>query len=309
VKYNKRKIFWTIILDSGRKRYKHKRFAKNERGVANKKFNLTFVLSRNLLKPSASSRKFRANFCLRQKTQMQVNLMFCGRLRRKEEKMYNEKRMPRFERIPIMEAPPKIEEWYIKQKYSDDRISVFKLRDMININEKSEEKFFKDLNNYQTDDQIHENKQLLKRIENENRIEELIKIYDSGEARNILVDITKKMIEIDDNIYKIYIEKLKNKYSETGFDNIFMILAKTSDRKDISTDIIDILKNNYIRDPQDFASLIQILGLCNNQDVLKYLYTFYGYFVNNFANESYFEGPLLGISYYIKGKRRTIAST
>ena len=107
--------------------------------------------------------------------------------------MYNEKRMTRFETIPIMEPPLKIEEWYKKQKYSDESISVFRIRDMINIDIKKEKKFFKDLRNYLTHDQLHEKMQLLKRIENENRIEELIKIYDSGDARNILVDITKRL--------------------------------------------------------------------------------------------------------------------
>jgi len=44
-------------------------------GKQNKSFNLTFVLSRNLLNASRSSRRFRANFCLRQKPQTQVKLI------------------------------------------------------------------------------------------------------------------------------------------------------------------------------------------------------------------------------------------
>ena len=52
-------------------------------------------------------------------------------------------------------------------------------------------------------------------------------------------------------------------------------------------------------DTQDFASIIQTLGLVKNDRNLTYLYSFYVFFKDNFPDEDYFEGPLFGIENYL----------
>ena len=234
--------------------------------------------------------------------------MFYGRLRRNEDKMKIENKIHRFKTITLQEPPKDIELWYKTAQYSDDRITVFRLHDMISINQIDQKAFYKDLRNHLTQTEINESKKLRSNIKSENDISKLISLYDDNEHKELSLEIILKMISIDKHVYKRYIDQLKTRYTENQFDNIIHILVETIRIIDISEDIIEVLQNNYVRDPQDFAVLVQILGL-SNKDLLSFLYTFYRYFINNFPNNNYFEGPLLGISYYIEKRRRTTAST
>ena len=117
------------------------------------------------------------------------------------------------------------------------------------------------------------------------------------------------MYSLNENIYKDYLKYLENAYTEETFDNIVLVLIETIKKKDISDEILDLLKKDKIRDPQDFSVLAQIMGLADTNNKIMYIYSFYKYFINNFPEENYFEGPLFGINYFIERKRLTTAST
>jgi len=207
-----------------------------------------------------------------------------------------------------MNPPESIEEWFKTIKYSNETITVFRLHEMIDINEIDQNAFYNDLKRHLTKEERKESEEHLIWIKNENCISELLSIYDNDKHKELVREIVSRIIQLDNCIYKKFLEKLKVKYTENEFDNVIHILVETIKTKDISEELLEVLSSDYVRDPQDFAVLIQILGLCSN-DTFSYLYTFYNYFKNNFPEENYYEGPLLGISYYIERRRRTIAST
>jgi hypothetical protein len=126
----------------------------------------------------------------------------------------------------------------------------------------------------------------------------LISLLDGEKDYEIKSYIYKKLIELNSNVYAKFFDKLKVYYSEECFDNAIIILGLTMKNHDISLDIIEFLKEGYIKKPSDFSSLMQLLGYRKNSLNLQYLYTYYKYFKDNFVNKDYYEGPAVGIWNY-----------
>jgi len=219
-----------------------------------------------------------------------------------------DKRMHRFNKIEITDSPVDIEKWLTSQKYSDERITVFKLRNMIMIDPVDQKNFYKDLQKQMSKVEKDKSKMIVNRIDKETDLNWFIDFLDSNEHKELSLRIIKRMLAIDEKSYCYYLNLLKKKYTDNQFDCILQILTETIRIKDVAEEIFNIMKEDYVRDPQDFASLTQILGLSNSFE-LNYLYSFYIYFKNNFPDNNYFEGPLFGISYYLERRRRTTGST
>jgi len=223
--------------------------------------------------------------------------------------MDNQKRMTRFKNIQILEMPIDIIKWYRSIKYSGEEITVFSLHHMIEIDERDSAIFLKDIRKRLSNSELLESTNLLCIIENSEEIEFLKDLLESKKHRELTNKIVERMYTINDYIYKDYLDKLNTKYSEDIFDTIVSVLIITIKRKNIVNEIFELLINDKIRDPQDFAVLAQILGIAITEDKVNYLYSFYKYFINNFPDNNYFEGPLFGISYFLKNNHRTTAST
>jgi hypothetical protein len=219
------------------------------------------------------------------------------------------KRMTRFKNIQLLEMPDNLEVWYKNVKFSDDRITVFKLHHMICINDKDKVHFYNDLRKKMSKKEKDESIVIERNISIEKDYNKLKEIFVQRNHRELVPEIIKRMCSLNENIYKEYINKLEEKYSEEEFDDIISILVEVIKQKDISDEIISLLKRDKIRDPQAFAVLSQIIGLAVTGDKIKYIYSFYRYFINNFPEENFFEGPLFGIGYYLKRTRLTTAST
>jgi hypothetical protein len=96
-------------------------------------------------------------------------------------------------------------------------------------------------------------------------------------------------------LYKDVLFKLTSDYNDVFIDNAILILGNEYRSRDISKDIIDTLKTNKIRDPLDFSSILMLLGKSGDSDYIDILYSFYVFFRDNFADDEYYEGPLIGI--------------
>jgi diphthamide synthase subunit DPH2 len=100
-------------------------------------------------------------------------------------------------------------------------------------------------------------KALKRKIDVEKNSEILFELLSGENDNEVRSCIYKRLIELDVNVYTKFLEELRVKYSEECYDTAFLILGMTINKIDISNEIIEFLKGNYIRDPSDFSSMIQ----------------------------------------------------
>jgi hypothetical protein len=213
--------------------------------------------------------------------------------------MYS-KRIHKFQKIPLLVVPESIEEWYKNQDFSENEVTVFKLRHIFIQSPDIEEEIIKNVLKELINDKerIKEYNTNIEYINNEESENVLLKILNENSFQDCRVEIIKKLLSINENIFLKVLELLKNDYTDIFFDNSLRILSRIAWKRDISKEIISFIKTNPIRNPKDFSSIIQILGCCKNKEVLQILYSIYNYLVDNFPDDEYYEGPLFGLMYY-----------
>jgi hypothetical protein len=211
-----------------------------------------------------------------------------------------EKRVARYEKVPKLLIPNDFESWIKKQKLSDNKITVFKLRDMWILNCSLENKI-KDLvlNNKSQIERKNEYLQKIRMIKNVNASTNLFGFLDNTEYLDLHIDIIDKIIELDDNSYSLFIDKLSMKYSDMFFDNALRYFARLIEIDNMSDVVLELIKMDYIRDPKDFASLLQVFGKSKKMEDINLLYSYYVYFKDNFLDDYHFEGPLFGMFYML----------
>jgi len=188
--------------------------------------------------------------------------------------MQIEKRMTRFKNIQLLEIPEKIEYWYKTIKYSEEKITVFKLHHMISIDEEEREVFFNDLRKQLKKEEKIASIILSTQLSVETDLGKLKELIEQRKHRELFPQIINRMLSINEDIYLEYIHCLDNQYTEDIFDNAIAVLIETGKKKDISNEILNLLKKDKIRDPQDFAVLSQIMGLGDTNNIIMYLYSF-----------------------------------
>jgi len=145
--------------------------------------------------------------------------------------------------------------------------------------------------------------------------EEMNKTITRGKEEKILIETTndaKGLIEImKSNPDIINHEKLKERilnYKEETIPIIIEELKKTQETVfyelavriiyysgfDCSNEIIDTIKNNQ-RSAYVVSIFCMLLGFYDNKSTRKLLWDYYHYFKENYKNETYSDGPLLGL--------------
>jgi hypothetical protein len=198
------------------------------------------------------------------------------------------RKMPKMEKIPLLNPPADIKEWYKSEPFSKDTVTEFKLRDFMFI-ENNIQQFITKIMFEITKDKERERKYIEGKdiINNETDVNKLLILLDDKAYFDLNMDIIARLHELDTNIYKHFLEKLKHEFPDYDFDNIIKILVMKLKTENISDEIIEVLEANYIRNPRDFSSLLQILGLQKTEKNIKLLYTYYRFFKNNFPEEPY----------------------
>jgi hypothetical protein len=216
-----------------------------------------------------------------------------------------EKNVARYERIPKLVIPQDFESWLKKQNLSDEEITVFKLRD-IWIRDCSLEKKIKDLV-LSHKSQIERNNKYSEKmvmIDNMNIINSLFDFLDNTEYLDLHIDIIDKIIKLRSNSYSLFIDKLSTKYSDMFFDNALRYFSRLIEINNMSDVVFELIKKDYIRDPKDFASLLQVFGKSKKMEDINLLYSYYVYYKDNFPDDYHFEGPLFGMFYMMDYKKR-----
>lgn len=201
------------------------------------------------------------------------------------------------EKIPLLKPPGNLSQIFKEKLHLGDSRSVFVIRDYFlesELNGSLERMILKRINRKR-----RERYEILgQKIQDEKNIEILFELLRTENHIEIRRCIYKKLVELDTNVHSTFLDKLKRKYSEDCYDTAFIILGLAINRIDISNDLVELLKGNYIRDPSDFSSIIQLLGYRKNEINLRYMYTYYNFFINNFTDKNYYEGPVVGIGNY-----------
>jgi hypothetical protein len=206
------------------------------------------------------------------------------------------KRMPKYEKIPILSLST--EELFKLKKMSmnENEISVNKLRHAKLIFKESDE-IVKNilklkLPNDKRTNEILDNTNL---IEETSDYEILFSFLSDLIGNDAITLLIKKLRAINISLYKHVLSVLREDYNDIFMENALLILSNEFSEQDISSDILNLLKSNNIRDPMDFSSFLLVLGHSKNIENLNVLYSFYIFFKDNFPENEYFEGPLLAI--------------
>jgi hypothetical protein len=207
------------------------------------------------------------------------------------------RRMPKIEKIPLMKVPGDISGEFGEKLRLDESRSVFVIRDFF-LESELDGSLEKTLLKVMDDEKLRNYKKLRQVIIAETDIGNLFNLLSQENNIGIKTHIYKRLVDLDPEIYTQFLEKLKTPYSEECYDSVFLILGMTLQTTDISPAIIEFLRGNYIRDPADFASMIQLLGYGKGDVNLQYMYTYYHFFIDNFEDEHYYEGPVIGMANY-----------
>lgn len=212
------------------------------------------------------------------------------------------RRMPRFEKIPQIIATKENIDNLKKINFKHDIITVIRLRHaklrFDNVDEITIAAIKKISPNDGRTKEIVENIGKVKTTED---YDALFAFLSTKTGHDSISSLIRKLRNKKCDFYKDVLSKLNTGYNDIFLDNAILILGNEYSNRDISNDIIDTLKTNTIRDPLDFSSLLMILGKSKDSRYLNILYSFYIFFKDNFADDEYYEGPLIGIN-EINGK-------
>ena len=133
-------------------------------------------------------------------------------------------------------------------------------------------------------------------------VNKLFVLLNNFEYMDLHVDIIDKIISLGLDSYLLFIEKLSAQYSEIFFDNSIRYFSRLIEYDNMSSVILSLIKKDYVRDPKDFASLIQVLGKSKIREDINLIYSYYIYFKDNFPDDTHYEGPLFGMYYMMDNK-------
>ena len=214
-----------------------------------------------------------------------------------------EKRMPRFEKVPLLKYPDNMKKWLETRQFAENELTVYRLRDVWLRNPDLEnlaiEQMFTAIEEKKRQRKYEENNKIILK---EEKVATLLEYLSNNDFFDSRIEIIDRIMSLDGDIYRDFLARLNEKYSDVFFDNVTRVLARKIKEKDLFEELFSLLKNNIVRDPSDFSSILQIMGLSKNKLVPSILFSFYTFFQDNFPDKPYFEGPLLGMLYYFEEK-------
>lgn len=153
------------------------------------------------------------------------------------------------------------------------------------------------------------------------------RLMDRAEKEAVLIEDTEDIIKLIDmmseGIDSLNHEKMKNKllqYNELSIPLIFNELKKQKSSAFVelavkiiytsgincSKNILEIIQKNQIT-PYAVSLLCMLLGFYEDERAEKVLWDYYHYFNEHFFNETYSDGPLLGLIEITKRKEEKLA--
>jgi hypothetical protein len=206
------------------------------------------------------------------------------------------KRMPRYNKIPKITATNRDIEKLSIESFRNDDISVTRLRyaklDFKNIDEIAIDVMQRKLPD---DSRTKEIMESVSRIEASEEYDELFSFLSSRTGADAFSPLIRKLRSKKDTLYADVLSKLADGYNDIFMDHAVLILGYEFSHRDISDDIVRTLISDKVRDPQDYSSLLMLIGKSCDSRHIDFLYSLYIFFRDNFPEDEYFEGPLLAI--------------
>lgn len=127
--------------------------------------------------------------------------------------------------------------------------------------------------------------------EEEQDIDKLYNMLRKGLNPSTVSIITIKLIKHKEEIIPRMLENIKNSANESFVEAAARIFIKTD--YNYSKEVSEILPD--IKYPYTQAVFCYVLGKIGKEEHIETLYNYFNIFKRNYANETYYEGPLVGI--------------
>jgi hypothetical protein len=148
-------------------------------------------------------------------------------------------------------------------------------------------------------------KEEMDRILNADDVKFLIEIMRTNPDPINHVPLMKKLVRYKEQSVPMILRELKEPQNDSFVELSARILHKAG--TNYSKDIIDIIKSGNNRRAYVISVLCVLLGFYDNDESEKLLWDYYHYMKNTYPNDTYSDGPLLGLK-EIRERRREKAS-
>ena len=129
-------------------------------------------------------------------------------------------------------------------------------------------------------------------IENTEDVSELMNIMLKGPDSLNQVKLKNKLLRYKNVAIPLIMQELKKPQSDAFIELAIKIIHASGE--DYSNEILEIIKVNQ-RDAYAVALFCMLLGFYDNGETEKVLWDYYHYFKEYFHDETYSDGPLLGL--------------
>jgi len=143
------------------------------------------------------------------------------------------------------------------------------------------------------------------RIINADNVKSLIEIMRSNPDPINHEPLMKNLVRDREQAVPMMLRELKEPQNDSSVELSARILHRTG--TNYSKDIIDIIKSGNNRRTYAISVLCVLLGFYDNDQSEKLLWDYYHYMKNTYPNDTYSDGPLLGLI-EIRERRRQKAS-
>jgi hypothetical protein len=128
-------------------------------------------------------------------------------------------------------------------------------------------------------------------IENTNDIKKLVSMVGEVDSINHVL-LQKRLVQYKETSIPLILNEIKKPVTSEFIELAIKIIYASSEN--YSDKIIEIIKNHQ-RAAYPISQLCMLLGFYDNKNSEKLLWNYYHYFKENFCNETYKDGPLLGL--------------
>jgi hypothetical protein len=152
---------------------------------------------------------------------------------------------------------------------------------------------------------LNRGKEELDRIINADNEKSLIEIMRRNPDPINHEPLMKKLVRDKEQAVPMMLRELREPQNDSFVELSARILHRTG--TNYSKDIIDIIKSGNNRKVYAISVLCVLLGFYNNDESEKLLWDYYHYMKNTYPNDTYSDGPLLGLI-ELRERRRQKAS-
>lgn len=167
------------------------------------------------------------------------------------------------------------------------QVSAFRILDVTISVDGMDAQIYKELPQDKKDQMKEENKL----AENEENIDKLYNMLRKGLFPSAVAIIASKIMSNKDEIVPRMLRDFKNSANDNFVESTARILVKAQDN--YSKEIAAILPQ--IKYPYTQAVACYMLGKIGGEEYIETLYEYFIRLKNNYKNETYFEGPLVGL--------------